>query len=260
MSTDNATIVPAVDNALKLLKYMASRGGSHGVAPLARATGITVSSTFNILKTLVRSGFVTFDPKDKTYRIGMGILEIVAPVLGANPNDLIRPLLDGMAEEFNVPIALWQVTEHERIILIDQVAPRRIVHANIERESRLPAWSGAVGRCYAAHMGKDRADVRRGYESVRWQNPPGFDAYWASVEVARRDGFAFDFGNLFAGLDICAAMVCDAMDRPRLGISTIAITGQTDREQLQHVARRLAEAAAIIEINVFGRKANCPAT
>ena len=253
--TDSNTpkYVPAVENAVKLLRRMAVMNNSEGVAPMARATGLSVSTTFNILKTLTKEGFANCDPKDKTYQIGMGILEIVAPILGANPNDLIRPLLHNLASEHSVMIALWQVTESQRIVLIDSVTPTRIVHARMETGARLPAMIGAVGRVYAARTGVTKAQAKTEYSALQWQSPPGFDTYWKDIEQARETGFAFDYGNLFIGLNIAAAIACDATGQARLGLSAITIAGQTEAAKLQEAAQGLHEAAGLIETNVFAR-------
>jgi DNA-binding IclR family transcriptional regulator len=245
--------VPAVESAVKLLRRIAIISEPEGVAAMARATGLNGSTTFNILKTLAKEGFVTFDEKDKTYRIGMGVLEIVGSILGANPNDLIRPLLHALATEHSVLIALWQITESDRIVLIDSVAPHKVVHAKLETGSRLPVMIGAVGRCYAALTGVTRADAQTAYDRLKWQSPPGFEIYWQDIEAARKTGFALDFGNLFIGLNIAAAVARDADGRPRLGLSAISIAGQTSVEAMQDIAAALNKAATLIETNVFAR-------
>ena len=252
-STPPSKSVPAVENAVKLLRRMAMTSSAEGVAPMARATGLSVSTTFNILKTLTKEGFVTFEHKDKTYRIGMGILEIVAPILGANPNDLIRPLLYNLASEHSVMVALWHVTESQRIVLIDSVTPSKIVHARMETGSRLPAMIGAVGRVYAARLDVKEAEAKTEYAKLQWQAAPGFDHYWNDIQEARETGYAFDFGNLFIGLNIAAAIACDGDGHPRLGLSAITIAGQTDVETLKAAAIGLKEAAGLIETNVFAR-------
>lgn len=245
--------VPAVQNAVTILRFLAARGAPMGATQIAREAGLNVSSAFNILRTLAQDGLLSFDPGNKTYRIGMGMMEVVAPILGANPADLIRPLMNEIAERHQVMIALWQITETERIVLIDRFTPRYIVQAVISRNSRLPVFAGAVGRCYAASLGLDREGAARGYASVRWQSAPGFEAYWDDVQAARDSGVAFDHGNLFKGLEIVATLVRDLGGTPRLGMSSITIAGQHTHETLRIVATELAGAADRIERNVFGR-------
>lgn len=250
--------VPAVQNAMLILRLLALAGGPMGATQIARETGLNVSSAFNILRTLTHEGVLSFDPATKTYRIGMGLLEVAAPLLGANPADLIRPLLNAIAQDHQVMIALWQITTTGRIVLIDRFTAPHIVQAAIARNSRLPVFAGAIGRCYAASLGLDRDRTQAGYDSVRWQTAPGFDAYWRDMQQARRTGIARDRGQLFRGLEIVASLARDAEGIPRLGLSSITISGQHDEPALDRVGRALAQAAGQIERSMFGRPADKP--
>lgn len=248
-------LVPAVQNAVSIMRLLAAQGRSMGATQIARETGLNVSSAFNILRTLSHDGLLSFDPEAKTYRIGMGLMEFAVPLLGANPSDVIRPTLTAIAQEHAVMIALWQITPTRRIVLTDRFTAPNILHAVLARDSRLPVFSGAVGRCYAATLGLDEAETRAGYETVRWQDPPGFENYWADVCRARETRSAADRGQLFRGLDIVASLVRDTEGTPRLGMSSITISGQQTEEGLARVAAALAGAAAQIERCLFARQA-----
>ena len=246
--------VPAVQNAAAILRLLAEGGRPLGATQIARAAGLNVSSAFNILRTLTHEGLLSFDPEAKTYRIGMGMMEFAAPLLGANPADLIRPMVEEIAREHAVMVGLWRITADERLVLIDRFAAPRIVQATLAAGARLPVFAGATGRCYAAAAGLDEAAARRGYDSVRWQRPRGFDAFWRDVEEARRTGTARDRGELFTGLEIVGAVARDAGGAPRLSLSSITIAGQHEEASLEAVATALAGAAARIERSVFGRR------
>ncbi|KZL15492.1 Acetate operon repressor [Pseudovibrio axinellae] len=254
MLDDNGQkLVPAVQNAMIILRLLAASGSPLGATQIAREAGLNVSSAFNILRTLSHEGLLSFDPEAKTYRIGMGLMEFAAPLLGANPADLIRPTMMAIAQEHQVAIALWQITANERVVLIDRFTAPDIVHAMISRSSRLPVFAGAIGRTYAASLGLDKTQTRKGFDSVRWQDAPDFEAYWADVLAARDSGVAQDRSNLFRGLDMVAALARDANDVPRLGMSSITIIGQQTDASLVRVGAALAEAAREIERSVFGR-------
>lgn len=248
--------VPAVQNATAILRQLSARGTPMGATQIARDCGLNVSSAFNILRTLHHEGLVAFDAKLKTYRLGIGMLDLAVPLLTASPADLIRPLIAEIAEAHQVMIGLWHVTETDRIILSDCVTAARIVQAVIAPGSRLPAFAGAIGRCYVAALDLDEAVARRGYDTVRWQAKPGFAAYWADVATAREAGFAADHGNLFRGLEIVAAMARDRTGRPRIGMSSITIAGQHTANELTAVGRALAAAASRIERGLFGKRSS----
>jgi len=254
-SDQGQKLVPAVQNATRVMRHLAALGRPEGATQIARETGLNVSSAFNILRTLTHEGLLSFDQAAKTYRIGMGLMEFAAPLLGANPADLIRPTMSAIAQEHKVMIALWQVTANRRIVLIDRFTAPDIVQAVIARNSRLPAYAGAIGRCYAASLGLSKEATRKGYDSVRWQDEPGFESYWQDVVAARTTGTAQDRCQLFRGLDIVATLARDAADVPRLGMSSITIVGQHNDESLAEVAVALAAAAAQAERCIFGRPA-----
>jgi len=245
-------IVGAVANAVSILRSLAQMSEPAGVAVIARDTGVSVSTCFNILRTLSAERLVDFDAEAKTYRIGLGVLELSLPLLGANQADLIRPELARLSGEHKSLLCLWQVTEGERIVLVDRISTAKTVRVDMSDGSRLPTFVGAVGRCYAALRNLPRAELRKRFDALQWQAPPSFEDYVADVERARRDGYAFDLGQLFKGLEIAAAVVTDAEGRPRLGISGISIAGQLSREDIERLGVDLRDCADWISEALFG--------
>ena len=65
-------------HALQTLCCLAASTSSIGVAAVARATGISTGTYFNILRTLTRTRFASFDLASKTYRLGLAMAEMAA--------------------------------------------------------------------------------------------------------------------------------------------------------------------------------------
>jgi len=248
-------IVPAGQNAAAILRALSANGQPMTATAIARATDLNGSSAFNILRTLTQEGFVVFDGDAKTYTPGLGLLEFVTPLLGVSPVGLIRPALTRIAHDYRTMIALWQITDTERVVLIDNIASDRIVQARIAPGSRLPAHAGAIGRCYCAATGIGEAQARTAFDRVRWQAAPSFAEYWRDVGAAREDGHAFDRGALFRGLEIGAVLVRDAAGAPRFGLSNITISGQQSAPEQLEIVHALAETAARIGSALYGRTA-----
>ncbi len=255
-ASESPKYVGAVENAVKIMRRLTQADEPEGVAIVARETGLNVSTTFNILKTLAKEGLVAFDERTKGYSVGMGVLELSAPLLGRNPADMIRPLMEELAGRHSVLIALWHITRSGRIVLSERVIPHNVVHADLTPGSRLPDLVGAVGRCVAAARGYEREALREAYDALRWQDPPGFDAYWEEVRQARIDGYAFDFGQLFKGLSIAATVLSDPEGEPRLGLSAISISDQIEEPELREAALALRDTSRFIERNMFGRRSD----
>lgn len=245
-------IVGAVANAVSILRTLAQSSGPAGVNVIARDAGVSVSTCFNILRTLSSERLVDFDPEAKTYAIGMGVLELSLPLLGANQANLIRPELARLSGEHKCLVCLWQITDGERIVLIDRVSTAKTVRVDMTDGSRLPTFVGAVGRCYAALRDLPRAELKARFDALQWQSPPSFEEYLRDVAQARSDGYAFDLGQLFRGLEIAAAIVTDPSGKPRLGISGISIAGQLKRPQIEQLGAALRDSADFISESLLG--------
>ncbi len=251
--TTPGKFVGAVENGIVILRHLAHAAGPLGVAAIARGTDLNVSTTFNILRTLAKEGLVVFDATAKTYRIGLGVLELSAPLLGANQTDLIHPELERLSFEHKALIGLWKITPTDRIILVDRVVTVNIVRVDMALGSRLPAFVGAVGRCIAATRNLPRKELRQRFESLRWQAAPTFEEYAKDVAAVAHCGYAFDFGQLFRGLDIAGSVIRDHDGVARFGISGIAIAEQMSRTEMETLAVAIRATAARVSANLYGR-------
>ena len=80
--------VGAVIHAIRILQHLSAATAPLGVAAVARGTGISPSTCFNILRTLTRARFVAFREQDKTYSLGLGVAELAAGFLGISHAEL----------------------------------------------------------------------------------------------------------------------------------------------------------------------------
>lgn len=244
--------VGALVHALRILRYLAAQGRPEGVTAIARATGVNPSTCFNILRTLAAEGLASFDAATKTYRPALGLVELAVGVLGANPGDLIRPELERLAREFGVLVCLWHITGDDRTVLIERAFDPSATRVDLPLGKRLPAYIGGVGRVLAAYRALPEAELRRHYDSLRWQSPPpSFEAYRASVAEAGRRGYAVDLGQLYVGVDVVGAILVDAQGVARYGMSSVSLSGQMDAAARQAIGEDLAATCRRIGAQLF---------
>jgi len=248
-----AKFVGAVENAVTVLRYLAHAAAPAGVASIARETSLNVSTTFNILRTLAKEGLVAFETTSKTYSIALGMLEFSAPLLGTNQVNLIHPEVERLSTEHNSLIGLWKIAPNDRIVLVDRVAGINVIRVDMPIGTRLPAFIGAVGRCIAATRKLSAKDLETRFRRLRWQAPPRFEDYAADVAAAEKRGYAFDYGQLFKGVDTVAAVIRDHAGEARFGISGIVIAGQVPRAALAALGRDIRKTADHIAANLYGR-------
>jgi DNA-binding IclR family transcriptional regulator len=254
-SVKEATRVPkdvgAVVNALRILRCLSGSSRPLGVAAVTRATGISASTTFGILRTLARLHYVSFDETDKTYRLGLAMAEMAASLLGTSHAELIHPELERLAFKYETLILLWRVTEDNRLVLIDRAYSQIAVRVEIKLGYRMPLLAGAVGRCVAATLDVPTSELRRRFADTRWQTPLSFGAFEKQVLEARERGWSLDDGYLFRGLTSAAALVVDDERRPRFGVSGVSIAGQQSSQSLKALGQDLAALAGDIGHALF---------
>lgn len=235
--------VRSVSNAIAIIRHLAV-AEPQGVNAVARAVGLSPSSCFNILKTLVAERVVAFDPQTKKYA-----LEALPARMFAGAPDMtawhewLRGRLGRVANAHFLSCGLWQVRAG-RVILMEVVDSPDPTRVYLSVGQRLPAHIGAMGRCVAAHEGLSRAEVADIVTGLRWQSAPSVAAFWQDMQRVRERGWAADRSNYIRGLTSVAAPICDAEGTVRYCITGTAFAGQHDAEALVLIGEEMAKVAA----------------
>lgn len=251
-------LVPALVNAMQILRFISRCDEPPGVSRIAQALQINPSTCFNILKTLVHERLLVFDATSKRYSLGLGIVELAHGVLNAGYVPYIHPYLERIATTFHVTALLWQDAGQNRFVLVDKAESNRAIRVQMTIGQRFPALIGAFGRCVAAQRGLGKEELRKVFAGLRWQNPPKFEDYLRQVEEARRNGYAIDQGNFSSDVTTVAAAIIDQSGRPVMAISTIAISSQLREIDLEMLAREVKSAAREISAAMTGSRAGDP--
>jgi DNA-binding IclR family transcriptional regulator len=239
------TEVGAVVNAIRILKYLASLNGPEGVTAVARATGISPSTTFNILRTLHAQEIVSLDPAAKTYQLGIGLAEIIGGVIAMSPFQLIQPELDRISDASGGQAVLWRRSEGDWVAVATG-RMRTPVRVETGLGVHIPLHGGAVGRMTAAAAGLDRKALKKIHATLDFENPPPLEDYLAQIAQARENGWALDDSQTYLGVTGVAAVILDRQRQPQFGISTVFLTQRRDLAQLAEVGADLRQTCARI--------------
>lgn len=245
--------VGAVVNAVRIMQFLGSTPEPLGVAAIARATGVSPSTTFNILKTLARLNFVALDQRDKTYQLGLALADLASGFVGVSQVALVHPEMERLAADFTMLIVLWRMDEGH-MVLVDRAYSEQAVRVDARIGSRLPILIGAAGRCVASVLDLPEEELRRRFQSLRWQQAPTFEAYCADVARARQRGYARDNAQLYKGIQTVASIVSDSDGRPRFGLSGIAISGQHTTADLERLGSELRDVCQSVGRALFPQR------
>lgn len=241
--------VGALSAGLRVLRHLASVPTPLGVTRIARDLELNSSTCFNLLKTLVHEGLVTFDEDTKTYRIGLGLVELAKGSLEqASYARLLRPHLQEIASRHRVTTTLWQRTTNDRVVMVDLADSGSALRVHMSIGQRLPLYIAALGRCMAAYSPLSPAELRSrisslrwGISSLRWEDGPSFEAYMRDVEKVREVGYALDEGHYVKGITTVSSPILDEHRTPLMAISAVGFSAQFTPSSLQSLGEDLRD-------------------
>lgn len=247
VSTPPPKLVGALVNGLRIVRHLSTTAAPLGVNRIARDLNINPSTCFALLRTLAHEGLVHFDSTTKTYAIALGLVELAKGSLElASYVRFVKPHLEAIAAQNQVTATLWQRAGKDRVVLVDRADHDAAVRVHMSIGQRLPMFVAALGRCMAAYSGLTRAELKRQFESLRWEDPPTFEQYWGDIEQVRRDGFSIDEGHYVRGVTTVSVPVLDEAGRPLMAISAVGFSAQMDTARLELLAQDLRAHAQVI--------------
>lgn len=236
--------VPSVAHAFAVLRLFAAGGEALTLSEVARARGLSPSTTLNLLRALVAEGALLRGP-DKRYRLAAdwaasGVLTDPAERTIAR----LRPAMARFAARFEAAVGLWQQAGPDRLELVALSESGAATRIHLVIGQRQPIGSGATGRALAADERVDGVELARRHAAVRWQRPFGLDDYLASVRLAARTGYAVDDGLGHAGVcSLGAALPAGTDPARRFCVSASVFAGSRTVEQIGELGTALVTLA-----------------
>jgi len=246
--------VASVVQALRILRHLSEGTAPQGVTAIARQLGISPSSCFNLLKTLVGEQFLTFDTAKKTYAIGPELSRLAR--LGDGEDPVVRaalPRMQELASRFRMASGLWRLTESKRLVLVASADSDLATRLHMTLGQRLPMLIGAMGRCVAAYSRLSGKQLKEGFAQLRWERPPTFARYSKEVRTARSSGWAIDDGDFMRGLTTVAAPVLDSGGSVTYCVANTLFQGQLDKDEIPELGTLTARLAGDISGSVGGQ-------
>ncbi len=234
---------PAISRAVAVLRLLGKSEMPLALNAIARELGLVPSTCLYVLRALAVEELVAFDPVTKRYALEAGVLTLARQWLQRNQfPDLAQPVLDRLAQQFGMTMLGVQILGLEHIVAV-AVAQAGGMQVSVQVGSRFPALLSATGRCIAAFGNYPEAQIKARFDTLRWDDPPGYEQWQQQVAQTRAQGFGLDEGNYISGVTVLAAPIWKAQGRPSHALVAIGIGGALKRGGLAELAQALAGAA-----------------
>ena len=248
--------VPAAENTLRILEYLAGQRGPVPAATIAGALGLPRSTVYHLLAVLMDHGFVLHFPEAKRYGLGVASYELSSAFSRQEPlSRLGRPILAALVDGLGESGHLAVLHGRDVVYIVEERAPGRprlITDVGV----RLPSHLTASGRALLATLppGQLRAlyPDASAFEDRTGAGPHSYAELRRVVTDAREAGFATEDGDVTPGFASVAVSVRDHAGWPAAGIAITFPRENVSREEWPALASRVREAAAELSRRIRG--------
>lgn len=143
------TLIQSVQRAFRLVEIIAAREERATAKELARATGVSLSTTYHLLRTLTHEGYV-HRSDDGTYTLGHSLSAMSTQPGMARLLARVRPAMTGIRDELKAPAYLAHFSDGEISVL--EVAESA-------RVTGIDLWVGLHESAHATALGKSILSV-----------------------------------------------------------------------------------------------------
>jgi DNA-binding IclR family transcriptional regulator len=158
MSGNDTDQLQTLDKGLEVLMRLVERDGAWGVAELAAASGFNKSTTFRILRTLQRRGFVSQLPDGK-YEVRVEIFQFIMDRLSGRLNfqRIARGELERLASEVKETVTL-SILSNRQVKCLDKVDSTAAVHVTHLLGRLSSINKGSSGKAILAFLNQEEQE------------------------------------------------------------------------------------------------------
>ena len=207
----SASKIPAAENTLRILRFLATRRGPVAAASIAQALGLPRSSVYHLLRVMQDQGFVAHLPEERLYGLGIKAFELSSAYVRQDPMARSEPLLRALVDTVGESAHLAVLHGRDVVYLVEERAPLRpslVTDVGV----RIPAHLTASGRSMLAELPPPQVRAlypnREAFTS-RWEHTEinGPSRLRAELERTRARGWATEDGDVtpdFASVAVAA--------------------------------------------------------
>jgi IclR family pca regulon transcriptional regulator len=228
--------IASLINGMAVLEALADAGPTMSLARLSRHVDRSKPTTWRLVHTLVKLGYVGQDPSTREFTLTPHVLALGARFEGMDLKDLAGQSLRRLSAQVGETVNM-AVLDGDRLIYIERIKTSQVVNINLHVGSQLPLYNTSMGRVLLAFMPKQRLSQYL----VRLAADPDAKKYtqWGCRRLlkiladTRRLGYALNDEDLASGLRSVAAPVWDSGGRTSAAINIAVPSARVSVGQLR---------------------------
>jgi len=176
----------SLERGVEILR--AFRPGSNflGNGEIAERTGLSKATVSRLTQTLVRTGLLQLNPRQRAYCLAPAVLSLAhAMRSGSDILSIAAPKMRALAEKHGINVGLAAADRAEMVYLESIRYKRRVAFRNVVSGQRIPMELTSLGRAYLATLTVDRRKVL--FAMFKSRRPQHWSALEREILRAIRD-------------------------------------------------------------------------
>lgn len=197
-----------LERAFKILDIVASANREVALIEIVQASELPQSSAFRLAASLVETGMLSFNPRNKTYRAGGRVRRLALFTVGQEKlSEVVRPSLESISQKVE-ETAFFASKTAEGIRLFDYLVPEIGAQAFIHPGFTFPIHATAAGKVIAAFSSEEERALESGpYERYQDKTITDRNALLKYLKQVKKQGFSTNDSELDTGVFSACAPV-----------------------------------------------------
>jgi len=235
----------SIERAVALLECVGASERSLGLSEIARAVGLTPSTTHRLLRALVVAGYVEQEPTTEKYRLGLGIAVLGQRALEHAGYRVAKPVLDGLSARTGESVSLG-IRRGNEVVVIEQAASASPLRFDHPAGAELALHASAMGKVMLANAARSierEVALLATFDRFTDRTITSPDAVVAELTAVRDRGWATNVEERHVGVCGIAAPI---LARSGVAHAAIGVQGPSVRltvDRLRELAPDVTAAA-----------------
>lgn len=248
--------VPAIERALTVLEFLGESRSGFSTSEISRRLGLPKSSTYLIVETLERQGFLRKNPQTGKYHLGLKLISLSRHALeNLDLREAARPFLYALMQQTRLIVHLAVLDGTEAVVLEKVATPGMLV---------VPTWIGrrldvnctGVGKALVAYISDEQLEMiakAKGFPRRNDNTITSLTGLKQELARVRAMGYSLDDEEDEIGERCIGAPVFNADSQIVAAISLAGTINQIPDDRIPDMANLLMQTAAQISARL-GRK------
>lgn len=243
---NDSDIINSIDRALDVLLILHEHGQEMGVTEISSALGIYKSTIYRTLNTLQNKGFISQNPDNGKYWLGLKLYVIGMAMKENLPlTKTVHPYAEAISTKFKEVVHLSvldiNAAQYPQHIIIDKVTSHHVLSFTPAIGSSAACHCSAVGKCLLAFSPAGYIEKFVGNPLPVYTDKTITD--WNKLQqelmLIRRQGYAVDNEELERGLTCIASPIMGSNNEAIAALSLSGPTARLNSERFKEIVAEL---------------------